>query len=418
MPINYAVPGNADSVSTQILNAWNETIQQQYERLAPDLGSRFFGIDPQTVPSPTPTTAVKWFADPAEPVGCIDREYARLLSDWDIRGRHALHNEYAEYHVIQRPDPNTGRPRNKRVEVTTELREYWVCVARQDPDAVRSMAGTILGTPPAWQDLYGVADPTQLTPAQREVAFCRLVAGHGNDPALTAQGVPAQPIGPLNTEHALFMTHPINGLDDLLYIVMFGAKPYARRVNNQLVPATRNQIFRAFGVEHLACRHADPAAAIGAHAQVFNGRTVAFANPLGMYLINFAKGIFLYQNQAVSDAWVWFSRGQTDLYQRLEFGPPDDHPAFLDEIEVDVGGVPQRLTGGYQILQQLEVGPVVLISPPSVVGAQDYVILNTSTAPINCREAGICPEIRALQAEYEAAHPLVRVGPRLMGREV
>jgi len=57
------------------------------------------------------------------------------------------------------------------------------------------------------------------------IAFSTLVAGHGNDGKLVAAGVPAQPTGRLNTDNALFMTHPINGLDDLLYIVMFGAKP-------------------------------------------------------------------------------------------------------------------------------------------------------------------------------------------------
>jgi len=54
---------------------------------------------------------------------------------------------------------------------------------------------------------------------------------------LVAAGVPAQPTGRLNTDNALFMTHPINGLDDLLYI-MFGAKPYASRTANGLEQAT------------------------------------------------------------------------------------------------------------------------------------------------------------------------------------
>lgn len=412
----YDVPGQADTVSAQVLSAWNAAIQQQYQRLAPEFGTRFFSIDPQTIQNPTPTNAVKWFADPAEPVGCLDREYARLLSDWGIRGRQDLHNEYAEYRMIQTQDPATGRLRNKRVQVTTELREFWVCVAKTEPDTVRAMAQSVLGFAPSWQDLYGVADPTTLTPAQREVAFSRLVAGHGNDNALAAQGVPSQPTGPLNTENALFMTHPINGLDDLLYIVMFGAKPYARRVGNQLQPATRNQIFRAFGVEHLACRHADPAAAMGAHAQVFNGRMVAFANPLGVYIATFTKDVFTYQGQALPDGWVRFSRGQQGTFQRLEFGPPDSHAAFLDDIESEVAGVPQPVTGGYQVVQQMEVGPIVLLGPPSQVGAQEYVVLNTSMAPINCREAGVCPSIRTLKDEYDASHPLIRTGPRRMGR--
>jgi hypothetical protein len=156
--------------------------------------------------------------------------------------------------------------RPKRVQVTTELREYWVCVAMHDPVALRALTKNVLGLEPAWEDLYGVGDPLALSVDQRKLAFSTFVAGHGNDRELENLGVPAQPVGELNTDNALFMTHPINGLDDLLYIVLFGAKPYARGDVADPQPATREQIFREFDVEHLACRHADPAAAMGAHA--------------------------------------------------------------------------------------------------------------------------------------------------------
>ena len=62
------------------------------------------------------------------------------------------------------------------------------------------------------------------------------------------------------------MTHPINGLDDLIYIVMFGA--HAVRGRAPTAGAGRPRATRSSasqGVEHLACRHADPAAALGAH---------------------------------------------------------------------------------------------------------------------------------------------------------
>ncbi|CAN5906783.1 hypothetical protein BH23PLA1_BH23PLA1_36080 [soil metagenome] len=413
--MQYDVPGRADAASDEVRDAWNEAILRQHRRLEPGFGSRFFVIDPQAIASPTPTTAVKWFADPAEPVGCLDRRYAQLLSDWGVRGRHRLHNEYAEYRVVHAVDPATGLPRNKRVEITTELREYWVTVARIEPETVRSMATSVLGYEPSWRDLYGVDDPSTLSPGQREVAFSRLVAGHGSDAALASQGVPAQPTGPLNLDHALFMTHPINGLDDLIYIVMFGSKPYARRVNSQLQPATRNQIFRAFGVEHLACRHADPAAAMGAHGQVFNGRTIAFADPLGMYILTFARDLFTYQDGPLPDDWVRFGRGQQGMSQRLEFGPPDSHPAFLDEISVEVGGVPQAVRGGFQVVQQMEVGPIILIGPPEPVDPQEFIELSTSSDAINCHEADVCTSIHSLRDEYEASEELVRTGPRRMG---
>ena len=410
----YDVPGRADQLSAELLQKWNETIQAAYERLRPDFGSRFFTLEPETIPSPI-SAPVKWFGDPAEPNFCIDPETARKLADWGIRGRHELHNEYCEYRTVERADAS-GRPRPKRVQVTTELREYWVTVAKHDPMAVRSMAQDVLGFEPAWEDLYGVGDPSPLGPGEREIAFSTLVAGHGNDRQLADAGVPTQPTGRLNTEQALFMTHPINGLDDLLYIVMFGARPYARRVASELQPATREQIFRAFGVEHLACRHADPAAAIGAHGAAFEGRPVAFANPLGMYILSFTKEVFLIGDNSVPDTWVRWGRGQNGMHQRLEFGPGDDDPAFLDDIRVAVGASEEPLRGGFQLLQHMEIGPLVVAGAATPVGDEEYEVLTTSEEPILCHQAQICESIRRLKAEYDAAHLMRRTAPRTMGR--
>jgi hypothetical protein len=410
----YDVPGFADQLSDSLVAKWNETIQDSYDSLEPDFGSRFFELDPDLIENPASAT-VKWFGDPAEPNFCISAEVAQKLSDWGIRGRQVLQNEYCEYHTVHQPDAS-GRMRPKRVEITTELREYWVNLAMHDPDTVRDRAASILGFEPSWEDLYGVADPASLSIQQRKVAFSRLVAGHGNDNALAAAGVPAQPTGPLNTEHALFMTHPINGLDDLLYIVMFGSKPYARQTSTGLQPATREQIFRAFGVEHLACRHADPAAAMGAHAAVFNGQPVAFANPLGMYIESFSPFLFLYEENPIPDSWVRLSRGEQGMAQRLEFGPGDEDDAFLDDIQLVQGDLVAPVVGGYQVVQQLEVGPQVVAGAATEIDDEEYVVLNASSAPIRCQDAAICPRIRQLRDEFEASQPLLRIAPRTLGR--
>lgn len=413
--MTYGVPGHADQLGADVVEKWNDAIRAAYEDLRPTFGSRFFALDPQSLTN-TVVAPVKWFGDPAEPNFCMGPETAQKLSDWSVRGRHALHNEYCEYRVIEKPDAE-GRMRPKRVQVTTELREYWVCVAMHDPIALRALTKSVLGSEPSWDDLYGDGNPLGLTTEQRKRAFSRLVAGHGSDRELIAAGIPAQPVGKLNTDNALFMTHPINGLDDLLYIVLFGAKPYAHGNVGNIQPATREQIFREFGVEHLACRHADPAAAMGAHGAAFDGRTVAFANPLGMYLLSFARDVFLYRDEPVPEVWVRWSRGREEgLYQHLEFGPDDDDPAFLEDITVAVGASEEPLTGGFQLLQQLEVGPRVIVGEPSQVADEEYVLLSASDAPIRCREAEICGVIRALKEEFDNEQQLVRVAPRVMGR--
>ncbi len=411
----YDVPGNADELSANLVEKWNETIQSAYARLESDFGSRFFTLDPSTLINPIPA-AIKWFADPAEPEFCLGAEVAQQLSDWGVEGRHELHNEYCEYRIIEREDA-TGRMRPKRVQITTELREYWVSIAKYDPQALRAMAQSVLGFEVSWKDLYSVDDPLTLTEEQREILFSIIVAGHGNDQKLVDAGVPSQPIGKLNTENALFMTHPINGLDDLLYIVMFGARPYASGTPQLPEQATREQLFRQFGVEQLACRHADPNAAMGALGAAFNGHTVAFANPLGMYIRSFTKDVFLINGEPIPDSWIRLSRGANEeMHQRLEFGPGDDEPEFLDDITVAVGPNDEPLKGGFQVVQQIEVGPKVVIGQPTPIAEDEYVILTASDAPIQCREARVCQIIKKLKCKYDCDFPqMVRIAPRTMG---
>jgi hypothetical protein len=403
----YLSPGKADSLTPNLLAKWNETVIESYKSLA-GFHSRFFLVDPALIPDGI-EAAVSWFGDPAEPAFCMNEDTACKLSDWGVIGRHNLHNEYCEYRVIEQKD-GTGKFRPKRVHITTELREYWVCVAIHDPDFLRSMCQSILGYLPTWESLYGVSDPLTLSLRDRQLQFSRLVAGHGNDEALKKSGVPAQPEGSLNRDNVLFMTHPINGLDDLLYIVMFGAKPYARIVNGIRFPATKEQIFRAFGVEHLACRHADPAAATAAHQQAYEGRSVAFSDPLGVYINNFSASVFTYQNAPIPTSWIQFSRGR----QRLEFGPSDAENVFLDEITVAEGASEQMLTGGFEVAKRVEVGPLLRIGLQQPVENHEFVDLSQETRPIRCADADICQLIKQLKDEYEQSHTFERTSPRQM----
>ena len=247
----YDTPGRADVLPDAVVRAWNRTIVAEYRRQDPTLVSRFFSIDADTLATPTPAV-VKWFGDPAEPAFCRSLDVARKLSDWLPRARPILHNEYCEYTIIFATD-SRGRIRPKRVEVTTELREFWICVAEKIPVELKKMARRVLGRTPSYAELYGIDDPQRVTAADRRRRFVAHLAPPDG----------ASPGGRLNTDRALFMNQPINGLDDLLYIVMFGAVPYAVEQAGRRRPATRDEIFRAAGVEHLACRRAGSGRCVG-----------------------------------------------------------------------------------------------------------------------------------------------------------
>ena len=404
----YQSPGNTDNLNNELLTKWNDEIKKNYDNHA-SLHSHFFKLNPNDIQQPN-NVNLDWFADPAEPDFCMGPEVAQQLSDWDIKGRHNLHNEYAEYAIIRKPD-STGKLRPKRVQVTTELKEYWECIATYDPTQLRNIVEDILGFQPSWKDLYGVTDPFSLSDNQRRIEFSKLFAAT------------SPTIGTINTNNALFMTHPINGLDDLLYIVMFGSKPYAFVIDGNIQEATKEQIFHEENVEHLACRQADPTAAMGAYGAVFHGRDVAFGNPLGMYIHSFNSNIFTLQGEPIPENWIKFSRGKpatndhSSTWQRLDFGPSDDEPVFLDDILV-AGSRP--LLGGFQILQQMEVGPLIIVGEETQIPNNEYIIVKSNIQPILCHQASVCNDIRILKREYDQAHTSsmnVRVGPRLMGRQ-
>ena len=290
----YDAPGHADELDEELRARWNETIERAYASQNDALKTRFFSLDPDALAEPRSSDAIKWPGDPGKPAFCVGEANAQALADWGLTGRRAVQLEYCEYMVLTGRD-ETGALRPKRVEVTTEFREFWACVAMHDPDKVRAMATEVLGEQPSWEDLYGVADPLALSVDEREIAFGHACAGHGNDRRLRVAGVPAQPTGPLNMERALFMTHPINGIDDLIYVGIFGAHAYCVVERDARRQANGDDVFSAFKVQHLACNHADPTISLGVYDLVFRGAEVAFENPLGMYIRRPNLEVFSYE---------------------------------------------------------------------------------------------------------------------------
>ncbi|OKH41736.1 hypothetical protein NIES2101_33980 [Calothrix sp. HK-06] len=147
----------------------------------------------------------------------------------------------------------------------------------------------------------------------------------------------------------------------------------------------------------------------------FNGQTVAFDNPFGMYIKSFTKDVFLFEGDSIPSEWVRWSRGSEGMFQHLEFGPSDSDEAFLDDITVVVGSQEKPVTGGFQVVRQIEVGPLVVAGKPTPVADDEYVVLTASSESIDCQQAAVCETIRNLKEEFDNALQMVRVAPRKMG---
>lgn len=395
----YSSPGLADDLPDELLDAWNDQIAAALK--ATDLPeSRFFEIDAAKLTDPDVIRGVSWPGDPLEPTKCADvARVVRELSDWSFEGRHALHNEYCEYAVVRRNDAS-GRSRSKRVQITTELREYWVSIAIHDPERLREIASAALGREVEFGELYG-GDPAGMGPEQREVGFATEVAGSAGVKRLVDAGVPLQPSGALNRENALFMTHQINGLDDMIYIVLFGARRFAVRTQDGFRDATADEIFTDANANELACRHADPAAAMGAYGAVLDSKQIAFLNPLGMYLRGFNEDLLSVDGGPVPEEWIRWGRGEPGMHQRLVLGPGDDDDAFLDDIVFSGGARDEPLTGGHQLVSQIEVGPLIA-AVDTEPAAEDEFHWVAEAPRIDCEAAGVCKQARALKRRFEA----------------
>jgi hypothetical protein len=410
----YDAPGHADELTDELRARWNETIGRAFASQNDALKKRFFTLDPRELRNPRSTDAIKWPGDPGKPAFCVGEANAQALSDWGLTGRRAVQLEYCEYMVLTARDA-TGALRPKRVEITTEFREFWACVAMHDPDKVRAMAADVLGVEPSWRELYGVPDPHALRVEEREIAFGHTCAGHGNDRRLRVAGVPAQPTGRLNMARALFMTHPINGIDDLIYVAIFGAHAYCVAKRDERRQASGDDVFSAFKVTHLACNHADPTISLGVYDLVYQARgaQVAFQNPLGMYIRQPNLEVFSYDGGPVPEEWVRFSRGKPGAYMRLEFGPPDGHEAFLDDITLSLGASEQPLTGGYQLLRELEIGPLMQAGETEPIAEDEWELLEPAPGTIACDDAESCQAVRDLLVRFEAERQ-GREAPRTM----
>jgi hypothetical protein len=246
----------------------------------------------------------------------------------------------------------------------------------------------------------------RLSEDERLARFSRQVAGDGGG---QVTGVSTQPQGKLNRENILFMTHPINGLDDLIFIVMFGAKPYGVRLpDGSFRSPTKFEIFG--NGNPLACRNADPAAATGASEQARNGKKLAFADPLGMYILTDAKSLkqfFSIKDDTIPEEWIRLSRGKPGMYQRLEFGPGDDRPEFLDDITVSTGALDAPVRGGYDVAQKIEIGPLIYLERQPSVDPISYIEVDEidEDTQTPCSQSSECFTVLELLREYQKGQP-------------
>lgn len=397
----YNAPGNYDNLNSELLIFWNDSIKETYSRVIENNKESFerssFSITPFENLE-VKQILIEWNAASRILETCIGSENARLLSD-KYNEKSYFQSEYCEYRIITKQDKN-GMKRPKRIHVTTEFGDYWKVIAMHDPIMLKKITEEIIGFDCTWAQLYDSDDPMRLNINERKNYFEKGITGY-----MTKSGdwLPPSSLG-LNNRFALCMTNKINKLYDLMYTFILGSIGYfdfyenekqqlknIRQIflgDNQKIPKNLISLYS----------RADPSIINILQNNVFDGKKVAMSNPIGVYILSFNDHLFFLNNESLPKNWIKLSRGNNTIdkisstYQHLEFGPPDDEDYFLDDITIALGDKMHKITGGYQILEQIEVGTLIEISQTEKKDNSYQFKKQNDT--LLCRDIEECKEIK------------------------
>jgi hypothetical protein len=171
--------------------------------------------------------APDWTALPLRVTGCLGRERALVRLDAE-RG---LQEEYAEWRTVR-----DAGGKVVRVELTTELRDYWRVLIEHEPARASELAGEFTGR----GDLHD--------------------------------------LGRLNRDGICFMTHPNNDLAALAKLAAAAAMPCTADGRR----ATAREVIPLLGDAAVAGRASDPAIVEALGRLASERRLVALADPLGV----------------------------------------------------------------------------------------------------------------------------------------
>lgn len=341
-------------------------------------------------------TAPDWGAFPIRVARCLSRQRALRLLDWqtergDCEGRRRLQEEYLEWRVIR-----DERDRITRIEMTTELPDYWRSLAAWEPTQTLELVAELAREPSVpTEAVYGDVDPRAagVTPHDRERAFVTTM--------LTRKGS-----SPYNDGRngICCMIHPTNTLEALLELVARSATPYAvdDPSTGRVRFATAAEVFPLLGRAAQAGRNSDPVLVERLGRLAFEGRLVALAEPVGVY-VQGVEHSRLRQPDGTDVPPEWFTLGRSaetrssshepPRYRRLVFEVPRDEGFTVGDL-VDAASE-QSISHGGQIADLVQLAVFVRTSAPGIVPEEPHLL-----PPAGAPPARGCEEVRRAYQEF------------------
>jgi hypothetical protein len=323
-------------------------------------------------------TGPDWTGLPTRIVGCLGRARALALLDADRR----LQEEYLEWRTVR--DPGGAI---RRVELTTELRDYWRVLAAHEPERTVDLVGELTGRAVRPRQLYGVRAPAALSPAARGDAFAATTIARSN---------------PLNDGHAgiCFMSHRSNDLASLALLVAAAATPCVvrDRASGRRRCATAAEVIPLLGGAALAGRASDPVIVERLGRLAFERRLVAFDDPVGVYVQGVEHTrLRTPDGSAVSSEWFAASRAMSAeaapdgraRHQRLVLEVPGPERFRVSDL-VDAA-TERPIRHGAQIAELVQLRVLLRTSAAGAARAQP------SLEP-GARRPVPCGDVRAIAA--------------------
>lgn len=343
----------------EVWRAWEERIGTCVERMSKKVPRSPFLVHPADGRAPE-VTMVDWTGFPLRVGGCLRRADALALLDWrgasGCEGRRRLQEEYVEWRVVRDGDGGLCR-----VEMTTELSDWWRVLAAHAPaEALRVAAEFADEEALASEALFGAVDPfaREVSPQQREEAFAAQML---------------EPPGPYNSERALCcMVNPSNSLGAIVALVSAAAFPFAiEGSDGRGVPA--RQTIPLFAEAAQDGRSSDPLLVERLSRLASEGRLIALDDPVGVFIQGVERTrLRCPDGRPVPAEWFTFERdagpggrSARARFQRMTFEVPAGEGLRLSDL-VDVA-TEEPIEFGGQVADLVQLAISLRVSAPNAV---------------------------------------------------
>ncbi|HKS22835.1 MAG TPA: hypothetical protein VJZ76_08570 [Thermoanaerobaculia bacterium] len=310
----FSPPGNlADLTRPEHLQAWSDAVSALVDAHIP-AGNQLFNQVTHPRPDLHPRR-IPWLAIPQTVADHKTVEATRAQVDAPVNRRDAIdgQNEYCEWFTAR-----DGTGKVVSVDFTTELPDYW------------RFLGSHL-TPAQIGDIY-----RQLYPSATDADL--FTGGNYN------------PFNPWNTTRgAMHLIGQINTLNPDALGVIAGGVPWRFDSAGHVVD------FQDCGQGQF---HADPTIVANINRMAREGRALAVADPIGVYIVDIDTSGWETPDGSDPRSLIALSRGTPPMHARI--APPAGAPWALGDVRI--AGEPIRW--GSQIAERMFVGITMAVGPP------------------------------------------------------